>query len=72
MVSIRDFVQIVQRISKSKSKLLFGEKQMRVNEYEVSNISAEISELNKLGWFPETSLEQGIESLINYLAHSKS
>jgi nucleoside-diphosphate-sugar epimerase len=66
MTSIHDFVQMAHRITKSKSNLLFGEKQMRDHESKVSNISANVHKLNKLGWFPKVSLEKGIELIVDY------
>ena len=70
MTSIHDFVQMAHRITKSKSNLLFGEKQMRDHESKVSNTIAEISELSKLGWSPSISLEHGMKLSINYLEDS--
>lgn len=70
MTSIYDFVQMAHRITKSKSNLLFGKKQMRNHESKVSNIIAEISELSKLGWSPSISLEHGMQLSINYLEDS--
>jgi len=69
LTSVHDFVKTLKMRSKSNSKLLFGIKETRKNESEVSNISADICDLNKIGWFPEVSLDKGIDLIIDYSTH---
>lgn len=66
LISIREFVETLKIKTKSNSKLLFGLIETRGNESEVSNISANVHKLNKLGWFPKVSLEKGIELIVDY------
>jgi CDP-paratose synthetase len=63
-VTIRDLVDLVAKIINSKTSLLFGALPYRANELMMSQ--ADIAELNRLGWFPKYSLEEGIRICINY------
>ncbi len=64
-VSIKEFVKMVKQLSGAKTKLNFGAIKSRKNEVEFSK--ANLQEINKLGWEPTTSLENGIiKSLRGY------
>lgn len=61
-VTIREFAQMVKRLSGSSTQFLFGKVPMRTNE-EMLYV-ADIEKISLLGWSPEYSLEQGLNSTI--------
>jgi len=72
LTSIREFVETLKIKTNSNSNLFFGKIKMRSNESEVSNVAANIYKLNKLGWFPETSIEEGVDAVVNHSMHHSS
>jgi nucleoside-diphosphate-sugar epimerase len=61
-VSIREFVETVHRLTRSRAVLRFGALPYRENEIMFSQ--ADTSMLQSLGWKPTVSLEEGIRSII--------
>lgn len=61
-VTIRSFVETVQRLAGSHTRLNFGALPYRENE--VMDACADVSSLNSLGWSPQVTLEQGIARTI--------
>lgn len=62
--SIRDFVMMIHKLSKSKSKLNFGAIEYRENE--IMDPDNNINELIELGWKPALSLEEALLKTIDY------
>lgn len=62
-VTIREFVEIVHRLTRSRTKLIFGAIPYRKGELMYSE--ADISKLEALGWSPKISLEAGIQQVIS-------
>ena len=62
-VSIREMVETVHRMTKSRSRLAFGALPYRKNEVMFSN--AEVEPLVNLGWSCKTSLEQGLRLTVD-------
>lgn len=62
-VTIRKFVEMTHRITKSKIDLDFGAVPYRVDE--VMNSKANIAELKNLGWSCKFNLEQGLKLTIS-------
>lgn len=61
-ITIREFVEIIHRITGTNTILNFGAIPYREGEIMESN--ADISALEKLGWAPVVSLEKGISSCV--------
>lgn len=69
-IKIKDFVLLVKRLTgNSCTKLNFGALPYRENE--VVEISADISEIKKLGWSPSVSLEEGLNKTIMAIKESE-
>lgn len=65
--SIKYLVQLASNLSQSKTILNFGEIETTKNEYD--DIKANVSQLSKLNWKANISLEKGIGDLIeNYIS----
>ncbi len=62
-VSIRSFVETVNRLCSAGAKLNFGTLPMREGEFR--RACADTSALRALGWAPHVSLETGIQSVID-------
>lgn len=62
-ISIRKFVELVNRFCGNKAKLNFGALSARAGEWD--NISADPSSLHKLGWNIQVSIENGLKKLCN-------
>ena len=63
--SLKNLVDIVLRLTKSKSKVLFGafpDRFLEADEWLLDNTKAK----ELLSWEPETSLEQGLKKMIDY------
>lgn len=58
--SILDLANIVKRVSKSMSKIIFKE----LPEHDPKRRSADISKMRNLGWSPRISLEEGIKEVL--------
>jgi nucleoside-diphosphate-sugar epimerase len=65
-VRIRDFVKLAHRLSQSRTELKFGALPYR--EGEIMESAADIGALERLGWRPAFTLEQG---LLNTIAQEK-
>lgn len=61
-ITIRQFVELVHRLTGSITRLNFGAISYRPNEQ--MEIKADISDLIELGWMPNTTLEQGLKQTI--------
>ncbi|MDH4234441.1 MAG: NAD-dependent epimerase/dehydratase [Gallionella sp.] len=61
-VSIRNFVETVHRMTRSRTQLIFGALQYRDGEVMLSQ--ANVEPLRNLGWMCRTNLEQGLKRLI--------
>ena len=64
-IRLRDFVELVNRLSHSHTKLLFGALPYR--DHEIMSSSANTHQLAAFGWRCNTELSQGIMSMINAL-----
>lgn len=60
--TIREFAELVHRLSASESSLIFGALPYRANEQMLS--VADLSWLKKFGWSPIYSLEEGLKTTI--------
>lgn len=60
--SVKEYAQLVKKISKSKSNLDFGTVKSRDNEQD--DLPADISNLYSLGWKPKYTLIEGLERTI--------
>ena len=69
-LSIREIVLLMHKLSRSKSKLLFGN--LLTNDEEIKNSRADIRALKRLGWSPITSLEEGLVRVIEDLTDRMS
>lgn len=67
--TIRDFALKAKDISRSNSHLDFGSIPYRPNE--LMNSVADTTALNRLGWAPKFSFEQGIEAYFDFLKLKK-
>ena len=63
-ISIKEFVQIIHNLTKSKTRLSFGSLPYRQSETMFSQAS--IQPLMKMGWQPQYSLEAGLSKTIDY------
>lgn len=61
-VTIRDFVDIVHRLTNSQTKLMFGAFPYR--EHEIMHSAADVSRLMALGWHSRYDLETGLRQVI--------
>jgi CDP-paratose synthetase len=61
-ITIKEFMETLQRVCSSGAKLNFGALPTRKAEFQDS--CANINELNMLGWRPKVGLQKGIESVI--------
>jgi len=61
-VSVRQFVELMAKLSKSKSKLVFGAILNRKDE--IQNSIANIASLNNIGWQSNYDLETAIKKII--------
>jgi len=59
---IRDFVEIVHKLTSSKTELLFGQIPYRKND--AMRMVANIDFLKALGWLPKFDIEAGIKKII--------
>ena len=66
-VLIKEFVETIHRMTKSQSQLIFGALPYRKGEEMYA--MAKIEPLVNLGWFCQTSLEQGLQLTIDSLKH---
>jgi nucleoside-diphosphate-sugar epimerase len=66
-VSIRAFVELVQRITGAQTKLIFGAVPYRQDEVMLSE--SDTRSLRAFGWSPEVDLDAGIRNTIEGLAH---
>ncbi len=64
-VSIKEIVETIKKITKSKTKLLFGELPYRENE--IFDSFADNTKLTSLGWRPQSTLIEGLTFTINSL-----
>ncbi len=62
-ISIRELVEMIHKMTQSRTKLNFGV--MPYRPQEVMHSQADISQLTSLGWQLHSSLEQGLSSTIN-------
>jgi nucleoside-diphosphate-sugar epimerase len=62
--SVREFVEIVAKLTNSSSKLMFGSIPTDLDE--IQNSLASNSSLLKLGWNPKVELEEAIKHTIDY------
>lgn len=69
-VSIRDFVEKINKICCSGAILNFGALPTRKGEFEDS--CADTNPLAKLGWSPQFDIENGINSIINHFEINRS
>ena len=63
-ISIRDFVKLIKKISKSKSNLNFGK--LKLRDGEIMNSRANIQNLKNLGWSQHYTLDNAILNMVNY------
>lgn len=61
--SVKEFVELIHQLTNSNAKLLFGKLPYRINE--PMHCQANLSEINKLGWRPAYTLEEGLLKTIN-------
>lgn len=61
-VALKDYVKLVYKLTKSKSKLDFGA--IPTRDGEIDDKVADISSLMNLGWSPQFSLEEGLSKTI--------
>jgi len=69
-ISLKEFVNLVRHITKSKSNVLFGALPYRHNETMLS--VANIAPLQTLGWNPQISLSEGISRSLKAIYHERS
>lgn len=62
-MSIREFVELVNRFCGNKAKLNFGALNVRAGEW--SDIKADLSSLHKLGWNRRINIENGLKKMCN-------
>lgn len=60
--AIRDLIETIKHLSCSSTKLCFGEIEYRSDE--IMNSTADISELEKLGWKPIVMLQDGVRDIL--------
>lgn len=61
--SIRELVELIKRLSNSRSVLNFGALASRIGEF--SNARADVRSLKEIGWIPKTCLEDGLRATID-------
>ncbi len=66
---IREFVEMVHRLTGSQTKLRFGALPYR--DHEIMHSVANVEVLKKLGWSPKYSLEQGLRQTISWYTHNR-
>lgn len=62
-ISLRQFVETIHHLTNSSTQLNFGALPYR--DSEIMHSQANIEPLNKLGWFPQWKLEDGLRETIN-------
>lgn len=62
--SVRDYLESLHKLTQSRSRLKFGALPYRENE--IMEPDADISQLLRLGWKPEITLEEALEKTIDY------
>jgi len=62
-VTIRNFVEMVHRLTNSETTLRFGAIPYRENE--IMNSCADITKLTSLGWRPQINLQEGLRKVID-------
>jgi nucleoside-diphosphate-sugar epimerase len=67
-IKIREFVEIVHKITQSCTKLNFGVLPYRENE--IMQSEADITSLMSLGWLCQTSLIEGIKKIVQSDQHT--
>ena len=58
-ISIRDFVRLIKKFSKSKSVLKFGK--LKTREGEIMDSKANLQKIKKLGWSQNYSIETALK-----------
>lgn len=66
---IREFVEMVHRLTGSQTKLRFGALPYR--DHDIMHSVANVEALKKLGWSPKYSLEQGLRQTISWYTHNR-
>jgi nucleoside-diphosphate-sugar epimerase len=69
-ISVKYFVKLIHKITKSKSKLLFGTIETRIDE--IQDSKANNLNLIKLGWKPKINLELAITKMVTYYKFSNN
>ena len=69
LITTRDFVRVIQKVSDTKTELHFGEQHERTNEQtKKANIE---STFNKTGWKPVISLQEGLRKTVDWFKQQK-
>ena len=61
-ISMREYLEIVKKLTQSQTEFKFGAKPYRDNEVMFSE--ANLSALQKLGWSPQYTIKEGLEETI--------
>ncbi|QUC64793.1 GDP-mannose 4,6-dehydratase [Nitrosopumilus sp. K4] len=68
--SIKEVVQILQKISGVETKIISSSSKKRKNE--INNMVADIHKIKKIGWKPNTSLYEGLALTYNWFKNKKN
>ena len=68
-VSLKYFAELFKEISNSSTNFLFGAVPYKENE--VMRSVANIETLNNMGWFPETTLQEGFKEIISVAVNGR-
>ena len=62
-LKLKDVVELINKLSQSKSKITYQKPDWHTTSYNIPNISLA---KEKLGWFPLISLEEGLTKTIEF------
>jgi len=68
-IEIREFINIIKKISNSRTTINFGNIPYRSDE--IMESKADAQELFNLGWFPQYNVEEGIKSIFKRYIENK-
>ena len=69
-MSLQNFAELFKELSEANTEFKFGKVPYKDNEVMLS--VANIESLNRMGWFPKTTLEEGFKEIILETSYGRS